>query len=105
MLPDYDTGFQTATVEFESPEDALFAQTKETKKFDGESIRISLGTFSTLFVTNFPPQADEQFIRDLFSPVCQTGSLCLSRQPYHKSANNDYLVRQHRRYSLSLAQV
>ena len=70
MSPGYDAGFQTATVEFESPEDALFAQTKETKKFDGECIQISLGTFSTLFVTNFPPQADENFIRDLFSPVC-----------------------------------
>ena len=69
MLPEYDNGFQTATVEFESPEDALFAQTKETKKFDGETIQISLGTFSTLFVTNFPPQADENSIRELFTQV------------------------------------
>lgn len=71
MLPEYDTGFQTATVEFESPEDALFAQTKETKKFDGESIQITLGTSSTLFVTNFPPQADENFISELFTQVCK----------------------------------
>ena len=87
MLPEYDAGYQTATVEFEFPEDALFAQMKETKKFDGESIQISLGTLSTLFVTNFPPQADEKFIRDLFSAVSFTSQLLFNFLDW-QSANN-----------------
>jgi len=60
----------TATVEFDSKEDVLAAQTKNFKSIDGHSIEIQVGTGSTLYVTNFPPVADEAYIRNLFSHVC-----------------------------------
>jgi hypothetical protein len=39
------------------------------KTFEGKSITVEAGTGSTIFVTNFPPTADETFIRDLFADV------------------------------------
>jgi squamous cell carcinoma antigen recognized by T-cells 3 len=57
---------KTATVEFESKEDALYAQTKAAKPFDGQSIEVEFSTGSTLWVANYPPTADEKYIRSLF---------------------------------------
>ena len=39
------------------------------KDFDGNEIQVHPGSEATLFVTNFPPIADEDYIRRLFSPV------------------------------------
>jgi squamous cell carcinoma antigen recognized by T-cells 3 len=65
-----DNGQQAAMVEFELKEDALFAQTKVIKPFDGQTISIEFTTGSTLWVTNYPPTADEKYIRNLFEQVC-----------------------------------
>ncbi|PGH23538.1 hypothetical protein AJ80_02318 [Polytolypa hystricis UAMH7299] len=58
----------TAIIEFNTRDDAVTAQTRDQKTFDGHTISVSLGSGSTLFVTNFPPTADEAYIRELFSP-------------------------------------
>jgi hypothetical protein len=68
---------KTATVEFETKEDALYAQTKEIKPFDGQQIKIEFRTGSTLWVANYPPAADEKYIRSLFKDV----SSCPFRVP------------------------
>ena len=59
----------TATIEFETKEDVLTAQTRDRKIFDGNTIEVQVGTGTTLFVTNFPASADEDYIRNLFSEV------------------------------------
>lgn len=59
----------TATIEFGSKDDVLAAQTKDMKMFDSNQIEVLIGSGSTLFVTNFPPTADEGFIRDMFVKV------------------------------------
>jgi len=69
LLPESDGASATATIEFDSAEDVLTAQTKDMKTFDGSAIEVHVGTGSTLFVTNFPPTADEQFIRENFNKV------------------------------------
>lgn len=56
----------TATVEFEQKEDTLAAQTKDGKLIEDRMVQVQIGTGSTLYVTNFPPIADAQYIRDLF---------------------------------------
>ncbi|KAG0130421.1 hypothetical protein HOY82DRAFT_486640 [Tuber indicum] len=66
LIVEKDGKTSTATVEFESREDVLTAQTKNLKIVDGHSIEVQVGTGSTLYVTNFPPTADETCIRDLF---------------------------------------
>ncbi|PCG98944.1 RNA-processing protein, HAT helix [Penicillium occitanis (nom. inval.)] len=59
--------FATAAVEFETPEDAAAALTRDQKRIDGQTVDVEMGSGSTVYVTNFPPTADEAFIRSLFS--------------------------------------
>lgn len=59
----------TATIEFGSKEDVLTAQTKSMKPFEGHPIEIQVGTGTTLWVTNYPPEADDAFFRNLFEEV------------------------------------
>lgn len=66
LTPDTTGDSATATIEFDSKEDVLSAQTRDMKTFEGRTIEVQVGTGSTLFVTNFPPTADETYIRDLF---------------------------------------
>lgn len=53
-------------IEFDEKEAALFAQTRDGKDFEGQIIQVQLGSGSTIFVSNFPPTADEAYIRELF---------------------------------------
>ncbi|KAH0556858.1 hypothetical protein GP486_005352, partial [Trichoglossum hirsutum] len=69
LVPDGDGESATATIEFDSKEDVLAAQTRSMKKFGGNEIEVHVGTGSTLYVTNYPPTADEAYIRDLFKDV------------------------------------
>ncbi|KAI4200547.1 MAG: hypothetical protein LQ346_002346 [Caloplaca aetnensis] len=66
LAVDEDLGTGTATMEFQSRDDALTAQTKDKKDFDGREIEIQVGSGTTLFVTNFPPHADESWLRERF---------------------------------------
>ncbi|KAF2137222.1 uncharacterized protein K452DRAFT_236158 [Aplosporella prunicola CBS 121167] len=59
---------QTATIEFETQEDAQFAQSRDGREFEGNTIQVSIGLGATLWVTNYPPEADETYIRKLFAP-------------------------------------
>ncbi|KAL9114683.1 MAG: hypothetical protein Q9227_001361 [Pyrenula ochraceoflavens] len=58
----------SAVVEFEDKQSALAALTRDGKDFTGQELQIQLGSGSTLYVANYPPTADENFIRDLFTP-------------------------------------
>ncbi|KAF9894527.1 Splicing factor [Aspergillus nanangensis] len=69
MFPGEDQKSEVAVIEFNSREEALVAQTRDQKLIDENTIQVQLGSNSTLFVTNFPPTADEKYIRDLFH-VC-----------------------------------
>ncbi len=56
----------SAVIEFDEKEEALFAQSRDGKDLDGSTIKVQLGSGSILFVTNFPPTADESSMRELF---------------------------------------
>jgi squamous cell carcinoma antigen recognized by T-cells 3 len=56
----------SAVIEFDEREAALFAQTRDGKDFEGNPLEVQIGSGSTIFVANFPPIADEAYIRDLF---------------------------------------
>ncbi|OAX81674.1 hypothetical protein ACJ72_03988 [Emergomyces africanus] len=58
----------SAVIEFDTREDALSAQTRDQRTFEDQTISVHIGANTTLFVTNFPPTADEAYVRDLFSP-------------------------------------
>ncbi|MCJ1435426.1 Splicing factor [Xylographa pallens] len=78
IISDDDGNSSTATIEFDSKEDVLTAQTKDMKLFEGKEIEVQVGTGSTLYVTNFPPVADESYVRDLF---CKYGDIVSVRFP------------------------
>lgn len=58
----------TAIVEFETPDEADYALTKEAKGFEGHDISIERAQSTTLYVTNYPAHADEAYLRKLFNP-------------------------------------
>lgn len=67
-----------ATVEFEDRASVLPAQTKDKKLLHGVEVAVSLAWRSTLYVTNFPEDANDEWIRSKFSPF---GSILDVRWP------------------------
>ena len=76
IVPDENDSTATATLEFESKEDVLSAMTRNMKIFDGNAIEIQVGTGTTLYVTNYPPEADDDYIRNLFKQVRSSSLHC-----------------------------
>ncbi|KAL8674651.1 MAG: hypothetical protein Q9168_000959 [Polycauliona sp. 1 TL-2023] len=60
------SGTYTATIEFQTRDEALAAETKDKKELDGQEIEVRLGSGSTVFATNFPPEADEIWMKEKF---------------------------------------
>jgi RNA recognition motif-containing protein len=58
---------QTATIEFESQEEAAYSISKSGKTFQGVELNVKFGTGCTVFVTNYPPEADKEYLEDLFA--------------------------------------
>ncbi|KAL2801199.1 hypothetical protein BJX66DRAFT_4566 [Aspergillus keveii] len=67
MLPGEDGNSEVAMIEFNTRDDAVAAQTRDQKIIDEHTIEVHFGSETTLFVTNFPPTADEKYIQNLFS--------------------------------------
>ncbi|KAK8076533.1 hypothetical protein PG994_003805 [Apiospora phragmitis] len=55
-----------ALIEFESPEEMQSALLRDNKYFGSSQITVKPGTDLTIFVSNYPPTADEDYIRNLF---------------------------------------
>ncbi|CAM1500849.1 Fc.00g100110.m01.CDS01 [Cosmosporella sp. VM-42] len=56
----------TALIEFSSPEEAQSALLRDGKYFGQSQLSVQSGYDLTVYVANYPPVADEQYIRDLF---------------------------------------
>ncbi|ODQ54656.1 hypothetical protein SAICODRAFT_77260, partial [Saitoella complicata NRRL Y-17804] len=78
----------TAFVEFEAKEDVLMALTRNGRELEGKSIEIKEACGTTLWITNFPPLADEKWMRQTFG---QFGEVVDVRFP-------SLTVNQHRRF-------
>jgi squamous cell carcinoma antigen recognized by T-cells 3 len=57
----------TALIEFRAPDEVQSAMIKDGKYFGDKQIHVKTGTGLTLFVTNYPPAADEAYMRELFA--------------------------------------
>lgn len=64
-----------ALVEFESPEEMQSALLRDQKYFGGSQISVKPGTGLTIYVCNYPPTADEEFIRKLFKDCGEVFSI------------------------------
>lgn len=69
FLPDKNEESATVTIEFDSKEDVLAAQTKNMKSFEGRDIQVEICNRTTLYVTNYPAAADEAWLRERFEKV------------------------------------
>ncbi|OQE37295.1 hypothetical protein PENCOP_c010G05778 [Penicillium coprophilum] len=70
MLRRDEKNSEVAVIEFETKEDALAALTRDQKRFndtDDNVIDVQIGSQTTLWITNYPPTADEDYLRNLFS--------------------------------------
>lgn len=56
-----------ALVEFTDRDSANAARTRDWKKVRGASVRVTLSYLCTLYVTNFPPDASDEAVRDRFA--------------------------------------
>jgi squamous cell carcinoma antigen recognized by T-cells 3 len=56
-----------ALIEFRTPEDVQSAMIKDGKYISDKQIHVKTGTGLTLYVTNYPPTADEAYMRELFA--------------------------------------
>lgn len=53
-------------IEFDTPDQAQSALLRDGKYFGPQQIAVTPATGTTLYVTNYPPHADDKYIRDLF---------------------------------------
>jgi squamous cell carcinoma antigen recognized by T-cells 3 len=58
-----------AILEFEHKNDALAALTKDQKTLGEHTITVGHQKDTILYVSNFPPSADENYLRQLFEKV------------------------------------
>jgi squamous cell carcinoma antigen recognized by T-cells 3 len=72
------TSSSTSLIEFKTPEDAQSALLRNGKYFGEAQITVRSGTDLTLFVTNYPPAADDAYIRKLFQDC---GEILSIRRP------------------------
>ncbi|KAI1428709.1 putative pre-mRNA splicing factor [Xylaria sp. FL1777] len=62
-----DNKSSSALIEFRSPDDAESALLRDQKYFNQSQLSVKPGTRLTVFVSNYPPTADETYIRRLFA--------------------------------------
>jgi RNA recognition motif-containing protein len=66
VMVEPDEQSSTALIEFRSNEDVQSALIRDGKYFGEKQIKVQAATGLTLYVTNYPPAADESYIRGLF---------------------------------------
>ncbi|KAI1819359.1 putative pre-mRNA splicing factor [Xylaria intraflava] len=67
MRKEADDKSASALIEFRSPEEANSALLRDQKYFHQSQLSVQPGTHLTVFVSNYPPTADDGYIRRLFS--------------------------------------
>ncbi|KAF4966150.1 hypothetical protein FSARC_6149 [Fusarium sarcochroum] len=88
LVREEKTGSSTALIEFSSPEEAQSALLRDGKYFGQSQLTVKSGHDLTVYVANYPPVADQKYIRDLFKDC---GEILSIRWPSLK-------VNAHRRF-------
>ena len=57
---------KTALIEFRSNEDVQSALLRDGKYFQDRQVAVKAATGMTIYVTNYPPEADDEYFRNLF---------------------------------------
>ncbi|RDA86380.1 hypothetical protein CP532_1069 [Ophiocordyceps camponoti-leonardi (nom. inval.)] len=88
LVREEDGTSSTALIEFASPDEAQSALLRDGKYFGQSQLSVQSGCDLTVYVANFPPVADDKYIRDLFKDC---GEILSIRRP-------SLTVNTHRRF-------
>ncbi|KAH8656733.1 hypothetical protein BGZ61DRAFT_466241 [Ilyonectria robusta] len=66
LVQDNNGSSSTALIEFTTPEEAQSALLRDGKYFEQSQLSVKSGHDLTVYVANYPPVADEKYIRELF---------------------------------------
>ncbi|KAI5462732.1 hypothetical protein BGZ63DRAFT_413933 [Mariannaea sp. PMI_226] len=66
LVQDKDGETSTALIEFKTPEEAQSALLRDGKYYGQSQISVQSGHDLTVFITNYPPAAGQEYIRNLF---------------------------------------
>ncbi|KAF4976898.1 hypothetical protein FZEAL_6500 [Fusarium zealandicum] len=88
LVHDKNSDSSTALIEFASPEEARSALLRDGKYFGQSQLTVKSGHDLTVYVANYPPVADEKYIRNVFKDC---GEILSVRMPSLK-------VNVHRRF-------
>ncbi|KAL2115350.1 hypothetical protein VTJ04DRAFT_9605 [Mycothermus thermophilus] len=81
-----------ALVELGSPDDARSALLRDGRYLGQNVVRVSAATDCTLFVTNYPPEADEQYLRGLFQKCGEIFSIRFPSLKYNTKRRFCYIT-------------
>ncbi|KAK3998106.1 squamous cell carcinoma antigen recognized by T-cells 3 [Cladorrhinum sp. PSN332] len=81
-----------ALVEFGSADDARTALLRDGKYFGDQVVRVTPAVDCTLYVTNYPPDADEKYIRDLFKEFGEIHDIRLPSLKHNTKRRFCYIV-------------
>ncbi|AEO64722.1 uncharacterized protein THITE_2073045 [Thermothielavioides terrestris NRRL 8126] len=81
-----------ALVEFRTADDARSALLRDNKYFGDHVVQVTAATDCTLFVTNYPPEADEQYVRDLFKNCGEVFSIRFPSLKYNTKRRFCYVT-------------
>ncbi|CAK1357048.1 unnamed protein product [Cercospora beticola] len=91
IVQDKEGSSASAVVEFESEDDVKAAKTRTGKEIGGYEIRIQSGSGSTLYVTNYPAEYDEEAIRGLFKKYGEIVAVRLPSLKYNSRRRFAYV--------------
>lgn len=94
-----------ALMEFKTPDDARTALLRDGKYLGESVIQVSPATDCTLFVTNYPPEADEQYIRDLFKHCGDIHSIRFPSLKYNTKRRFCYVSFRDRSFAAAATQL
>ncbi|KAK4133901.1 splicing factor-like protein [Trichocladium antarcticum] len=81
-----------ALVEFRNPEDARSALLRDGKYYNDSVVRVTAATDCTLFVTNYPADADEHYLRRLFQDCGEIHSIRFPSLKYNTKRRFCYVT-------------
>ncbi|KAK5654752.1 hypothetical protein OQA88_7077 [Cercophora sp. LCS_1] len=87
-----DGGLPVALVEFRTAEDARSALLRDGKYFGEQAVEVKSATGCTLYVTNYPPVADEAYLRGLFKECGEIHSIRFPSLKYNTMRRFCYLT-------------
>ncbi|TVY46832.1 putative RNA-binding protein [Lachnellula occidentalis] len=95
----------TAMIEFRSPEDVQSALLRDGKYFIDKQIHVEAGAGLTLYVTNFPPTADDNYLRKLFKDCGEIFSIRWPSLKYNTTRRFCYISFRTRQAAAAATQM